>query len=345
MNSERYSSIDQLRFIAAITVAISHLIISSTGNNLKLEIISSIAVEVFFIISGFVLAPQILKITRSSKINDYKIFLVRRWYRTIPLYVLSLVLTSIILNKIFTFDFLKYLFFIQNFFVIIVNIDYFSISWSLSVEEWFYIIFPLFLILTLKATDQINTKYIIYSTISFMLIIFSLRMFLAFDENWGSGVRRIVLFRLDSIAFGFLLFFLKDKIKPFWFNQLILLLVFMILSIFLFKILKINVSQNILFSKIIFHFVVAVWGSIIVLIFYLLDKKIKNILIFNTNLFLGKMSYSIYLFHLMTIYLISPLNFSLGLNILTFLILQLIISLMLYYYFEKPILNLRPNYK
>ncbi len=345
MNSERYSSIDQLRFIAAITVAISHLIITSTGNNLKLEIISSIAVEVFFIISGFVLAPQILKITRSSKINDYKIFLVRRWYRTIPLYVLSLVLTSIILNKIFTFDFLKYLFFIQNFLVIFVNIDYFSISWSLSVEEWFYIIFPLFLILTLKTTDQINTKYIIYSTISFILIIFSLRMFLAFDENWGSGVRRIVLFRLDSIAFGFLLFFLKDKIKPFWFNQLILLLVFMILSIFLFKILKINVSQNILFSKIIFHFVVAVWGSIMVLIFYLLDKKITNILIFNTNLFLGRMSYSIYLFHLMTIYLISPLNFSLGLAILTFLILQLIISLTLYYYFEKPILNLRPNYK
>ena len=46
MNKERYSNIDQLRFLAAITVAISHLIISYHGSNLELEIISSIAVEV-----------------------------------------------------------------------------------------------------------------------------------------------------------------------------------------------------------------------------------------------------------------------------------------------------------
>ena len=345
MSTERYSSIDQLRFIAAITVAISYLIIAKTGNNIKLEIISSISVEVFFIISGFVLAPQILKITYTSKIIDYKIFLIRRWYRTVPLYVLSLVLTSIILNKLFTFDFLKYLFFIQNFFVIFVNIDYFSISWSLSVEEWFYIIFPLFLILVSKTKYKKTSKYIICSTISFILIIFFLRMLFIYDENWGSNVRRIVLFRLDSIAFGFLLFFLKNKIKPALFNELVLLIIFIISSIFLFKILETNVTQHILFYKIIFHFVVALWGSIMVLMFYLLNNKIKNMLFININFFLGKMSYSIYLFHLMTIYLISPLNFSLELNILIFLILQLTISSILYYYFEKPILNLRPNYK
>ena len=168
MNKERYSNIDQLRFLAAITVAISHLIISHHGSNLKIEIISSIAVEVFFIISGFVLASQIVKVAKSGKIKDYKVFLMRRWYRTIPLYVLSLILTSIILNKIFTVDFIKYLFFVQNFIKIIVEVDYFSISWSLSVEEWFYIIFPLFLILLSKFLKNINEKKIIISTIFFI---------------------------------------------------------------------------------------------------------------------------------------------------------------------------------
>ena len=61
MHKIRYSFIDQLRFIAAFTVAITHLIIVQKGLNVNLEIISSMSVEIFFIISGFVLAPQILK--------------------------------------------------------------------------------------------------------------------------------------------------------------------------------------------------------------------------------------------------------------------------------------------
>ena len=99
MITNRYSYIDLLRFIAAFTVAISHLFINKAGINVNLEIISSMAVEVFFIISGFVLAPQIIKLTEKKNFKEYRIFIIRRWYRTIPLYVLSLVLTSIILNK------------------------------------------------------------------------------------------------------------------------------------------------------------------------------------------------------------------------------------------------------
>ena len=254
MNKERYSNIDQLRFLAAITVAISHLIISYHGSNLKLEIISSIAVEVFFIISGFVLASQILKITKSGKIKDYKVFLMRRWYRTIPLYVLSLILTSIILNKIFTVDFIKYLFFVQNFIKILVDIDYFSISWSLSVEEWFYIIFPLFLIFLSKFLKNINEKKIIILTIVFITIIFILRLFLSGESDWGLNVRRIVLFRLDSIAYGFILFFFKDNIKSSVSNLIILFIFFFLFSLSLYKILEINASSNILFFKLIFHF-------------------------------------------------------------------------------------------
>ncbi len=344
MTNERYSSIDQLRFIAAITVALSHLFISNIGSSLRLEIISSVAVEVFFIISGFVLAPQILRIAQNSKLSDYKIFLIRRWYRTIPLYLLSLLLTSIILNKIFTFDFIKYMFFIQNILEISVNVDYFSISWSLSVEEWFYVVFPLFLILTLMIQKNPKKNQIIFSTIIFILLIFFFRIFFLDDENWGSSIRRVVLFRLDSIAFGFLLYFLKDKIKPLISNQLYLFVAFIFFSIFIFKIMEINSSQNISFFKIIFHFAVAIWGSSVVLIFYLLDKKLKNAFYIKLNLFLGRISYSTYLFHLVIIYLITPLNFSIGLSVSIFILLQLTISWTLYYFFEEPILKLRPNY-
>ena len=65
----------------------------------------------------------------------------------------------------------------------------------------------------------------------------------------------------------------------------------------------------------------------------------------NFNLYLGKISYSIYLFHLMLIYIISTLNFlSFSLLLGLFIFFQIILSTLLYHYFEKPILNSRPNY-
>ncbi len=344
MISGRYSNIDQLRFIAAFTVAITHLIISRNGYNLNLEIISSISVEVFFIISGFVLAPQILKIFESKKFDTYGIFLIRRWYRTIPLYVLSLILTSVILNKFLTYDFLKYLFFIQNFQKISVINDFFSISWSLSVEEWFYIIFPLFLLIftTYFKNTKINAIGI---TIIFISIIFIIRIIFAEYSEWGSNIRRIVLYRLDSIAYGFILFFFKDKIKEIKLNKLLVIIIFIFSSIAIFKILEFNVLNDIYLYKILFHFIVAIWGSSVVIFFYLLDEKIRNEKFVKLNLFMGKISYSIYLFHLLIIYMISLIDLSLISAFLIFFILQISISTLLYFYFEEPILKARPSYK
>ena len=87
-------------------------------------------------------------------------------------------------------------------------------------------------------------------------------------------------------------------------------------------------------------------GCLIVIFCYMLDKNFENKKITNINLFLGKISYSIYLFHLLLIYLISSLiDLNLLLSIVLFVITQISLSTLLYYYFEKPILDSRPNYK
>ena len=59
------------------------------------------------------------------------------------LYFGLILLTSIILGKLFSIDFLKYLLFIQNLLFLSISNEYFSIAWSLSVEEWFYIFFSI----------------------------------------------------------------------------------------------------------------------------------------------------------------------------------------------------------
>ena len=342
---ERYSSIDLLRFIAASSVAFTHLIILNSNSILNLEIISSISVEVFFIISGFVLAPQIMTLAKNNNFYNYKIFLIRRWYRTIPIYILSLFLTSIVLDKFFSLDFIKYLFFIQNFLFLNVKTDYFSISWSLSVEEWFYIIFPLFLIIGFRIKSFYKSINILYLSWFFIFLILLIRIFFVNEGDWGTNVRRIVIFRLDAIVFGFILYFYKDKINFNIINFTILIILFLFFSKFLFEIMKFNALQKINFYQFIFHYCVAIWGSLMVILFYLVEKLINNININKVNIFLGKISYSIYLFHLLTIYLVASLNFSLLPTIIIFIFLQITISVIIYYFFEEPILKSRPNYK
>jgi peptidoglycan/LPS O-acetylase OafA/YrhL len=109
--------------------------------------------------------------------------------------------------------------------------------------------------------------------------------------------------------------------------------------------MKINATQSINFYEIFFHYVVAIWGSLIVIIFYFLEGLIKNLKIIELNLFLGKISYSIYLFHLPIIYLISIFEWPLVLAILIYIFLQFSFSSLIYIYFEEPILKSRPNYR
>jgi peptidoglycan/LPS O-acetylase OafA/YrhL len=341
VETNRYSTIDFLRFLAASSVAISHFIMQSDGYNLNLEIISSISVEVFFIISGFVLAPQIISIAKNKKFQNYKIFIIRRWYRTIPLYVLSLLLTSIILSNLFTIDFLKYLFFLQNLFILSVKNDFFSIAWSLSVEEWFYIIFPLFLLLLFKKFNFTSKKHFTYLAYLFVILILLFRLFFSDNTDWGSNVRRVVFF-----AFGFILYLFRYSFKNKILNNLLLIMLIFATTFLTFGILKINALEQIIFYQFIFHYVVGIWGCLIVIFCYMLNKNFENKKITNINLFLGKISYSIYLFHLLLIYLISSLiDLNLLLSIVLFVIAQISLSTLLYYYFEKPILDLRPNYK
>ena len=57
----RYSLLDFYRYFAALTVCVSHFIFNY-NKSLHFEFTSILGVELFFILSGFVLAPQILKL-------------------------------------------------------------------------------------------------------------------------------------------------------------------------------------------------------------------------------------------------------------------------------------------
>ena len=138
----RVVALDLLRGLAALAVAVPHFFAYRNVFLETAETISVLAVEIFFVLSGYVLAPQILFCLEQGRARYLGVFLARRWMRTVPLYVVALLLISMLGHELGSANFWRYLCYAQNLFRQSNTSDYFAIAWSLSVEEWFYVAFP-----------------------------------------------------------------------------------------------------------------------------------------------------------------------------------------------------------
>ena len=105
VKNEHLYSLDLFRGFCGYGVAICHLH-AFLFENIFMEYLSLLFVEFFFVLSGFVLYPQLIRVI--SKKKNLIIFYKRRWIRTLPLYVVILLLVSILTGELFSKDFFKY---------------------------------------------------------------------------------------------------------------------------------------------------------------------------------------------------------------------------------------------
>jgi peptidoglycan/LPS O-acetylase OafA/YrhL len=105
----------------------------------------TLGVEIFFVLSGFLIG-QILLRDFEQGVNFKKLlhFWKRRWIRTIPVYYLVLFLKFVLAPAI-GINIIWYFLFLQN---NIYGIDFFGVSWSLVIEEWFYLLIPFGLLIS-----------------------------------------------------------------------------------------------------------------------------------------------------------------------------------------------------
>jgi len=329
MDHRKFYGLDLLRGIAGYGVAITHYLYF-VQKSINFEYYSFLFVEIFFVLSGFVLSNQLIKIYKEKK--NIKTFYVRRWFRTIPLYLVALIFYTAISNN-FNFDFFKFLFFVQKAIPNFVESDYFMVAWSLSIEEFFYIIFPIYLIIFNKTQP--------YKLAIYFIIILSLVKIIN-HENFSSDFLRTGTFlRLDSIAFGFLLSFYFTRLVNF--NKIIIFLTSILIIIF------IN-YKNIFFNNsgiftVYFIFLSQILSMFLVLIFSNIEFLIRGKIFKNICNTLATQTYSVYLFHLIIMhFLIISNNFLIN-NLVVYIVILFIVSSVIFKYFEKPILLLRPNYK
>ncbi len=329
--NKHFSSLDLFRAIAGYGVAVCHFYYY-IFDKLNFQFYSLFFVEFFFVLSGFVLYPQLIKVHENK--NNLKIFFMRRWLRTIPLYILALFCYSILFSK-FDLDTVKYLFFIQKITNNFLTNDYFSVAWSLSVEEIFYIIFPIFLII-------FNKKNFVQIIFVFLSLVYILKILYILFGNVDNEFFRVGTFiRLDAIAFGLIIrkyFFQLNKINLHIFSSIII--------IFLLNFMK-ELSLLNKYEIFVFIIIIQLFSVNIISIFIFLNRFIEKDFIKNIFSLLSKQTYAVYLFHFFPIYYLKNVNLLTNTFFMfsMYLISLFCISTLSYYLFEKPILIKRPNYR
>jgi peptidoglycan/LPS O-acetylase OafA/YrhL len=363
----RNQGLDIVRSIAILLVIICHISLvvpPPYGFNIPFKFLSMgwIGVEIFFVLSGFLIGKILIRefITEfnNEKTRPLLKFYLRRWFRTLPLYYLVLLINIIIfcflyddLKKSFFTHLISYFLFLQNFFGFASHDPYYFmlLSWSLVIEEWFYFLFPLFIILLKKIFKPLTHNIFFKFLIAFIFCINILRILsvLIFNLSFDKVMISVFL-RLDTFAIGILLayssLFLPKFYKTLAKKRFFIFSLFILISSYF---STVYFQENIFTRLIIFSILPVFIALFIAFLESLGIKKARY------AEFTSKISYSLYLTHVPLFnYVLAPIAYILlGANIkipifvmyLLFLSVVFLIAWLFYKHYEKPMMDLRES--
>lgn len=342
--------IDCLRGISVLAVILYHF---------KFDYFSGgyLGVDIFFVISGFLITSIILEeisLEKFSLINFYE----RRIRRLFPALIVVIITTSFLFEIVFLETEIKKLvvsiistiLFYANFYFQDIG-SYFSPlneqqpllhTWSLSIEEQFYLIFPIFLVLFFKKINLAFILIILFALFSISLSQFggNLKFSYPYVENHLSFFALpqfafyFTLTRIWEILVGCLLaLFLFNNKKNFENRYLVLLgYLLIVLSILFF-------DRNTLHPSIIT--LIPITGTLLVLLYSSENFNESGVfVIFNNYILLkiGLISYSLYLWHQPIYQFFNQIYFIDTNNLVKFFIifLLLILSFFSFKFIEQP---------
>ena len=225
MKGSKYPSINGLRAISILLVILSHL--GKEKHNVFKDLYAikwlnpfiyfftdgGIGVNVFFVISGFLITSLMIKEEVHSQTISLKQFYIRRTLRIFPAYFFLLAVYAII-------QLLGYIYISPSSWLTAVtytkyfnwwNDEYTDHAWSLSIEEHFYLLWPLIFLMGNKARKAIGFCLI--------LLVPIIRVITYFHPVWWIG-ELTIFYRIDTIAIGCLCALYKDellhKLRPYW---------------------------------------------------------------------------------------------------------------------------------
>ncbi|WP_391202990.1 acyltransferase family protein [Psychrobacillus sp. L4] len=323
------SDIDGLRTIAVLSVIIFHFGYLPYGY---------LGVDIFFVISGYLITKIIDRDIRNNRFS-LRYFYLRRVRRILPLVLVVTIIAMVIGFFVMLPDDFENLvqsvvatnFFSNNILQYITTGNYWDVvneykplmhTWSLGVEEQFYVLYPLIFLL-LGKKEKLR-KFVLPTIILFTLI--SIVLFIS--PVFGDASKFYLLpFRFFEIAIGgigALLF--KDKLIQ---HKLTPLSILLLLVLFIWDINWLNDNLRLILT-------------VFLTLFLLLSANEENKVLSNRIMVgIGKISFSLYLWHQLVLAyarytLIGEINIS---HIIIMLLIIFMLSIISYNYVEQPFRN------
>jgi peptidoglycan/LPS O-acetylase OafA/YrhL len=339
----RILGLDILRVIAIYFVLIAH----AGLNPFPKILLGGIGVELFFVLSGFLIGGIILRNFENYEgLSTISKFWINRWFRTLPLYYLALFI-QIVLSKKIDWGYLYYFVFLQNNFY---GIKLFVVSWSLVVEEWFYLMLPGFFIIIKYFFKKIDILGII--VIIALLLMFKF-FYVYYRLTPFSGVNGNIILRADSMMIGVLLAYIKRYISNFYnimangFVLIFSILAIIFIQYYLFIYTGMKEINSSFFIKSIYFPLQSIFIALLIPFLDSSDlinvslskfKYLRNFIVWSSIL-----SYSFYLFH-MNIYQLVEFFYK-GFGLFPIKLISLyIVSYYVYKFYEKPVTDLREKF-
>lgn len=217
MHERRNFGLDAMRATAIGLVLLSHFVTD-------LDFLGYYGVDLFFVLSGFLIGGILLKMLNTRGAFDFadlREFLKRRWYRTLPNYYLFLVI-YLGFNAVFLYHAWPHFRQIATNAVFLQNFAWpnpnwlFGHSWSLCVEEWFYLLTATTLFLTTKlfpASPGGRTWAVGLTIAIFIMGPAGLRFWIGDQFEFP---QLVVVFRLDAIMFGVFVALVRSRFPSVW---------------------------------------------------------------------------------------------------------------------------------
>lgn len=361
----RYPGLDLARSIAIALVVFSHsLWISNYYPSLIswfMRLSGTIGVEIFFVISGFLIGKIVLKLIQKDNfsLHDVFIFLKRRWFRTLPNYYFALLINLILwvaIYKEIPEKLFLYFFYLQN--ITTTSPAFFRVAWSLAVEQFCYIVGPFSLFFLIKCfPKQEKARLFVVMSLLIILIFGFVRYYfhqthvIETTFDWNEKLRKVTVYRLDAIYYGFVAYYLmqqyaiSEMLKKLFFN----LGMTMLLTLHIFIFAFITIKETPFFFNVLFLPLNSI--AICFLLPYLTTIRFQSFWFTKWVTLISVISYSVYLLHYTIIlHLLKEffpsdtlIGFPLGLYTITYWVITFVLSYLLYKYFESPMTRLRDS--
>jgi peptidoglycan/LPS O-acetylase OafA/YrhL len=330
-----YPHIDGLRAVAVLLVFLFHLDIQFFKGGY-------IGVDIFFVISGYLITKNIVGLKAKDEFS-FKNFYIRRFRRLYPSLLMVVIFTVIVACFVFSsadlervgFSAIASLLSFSNIFFWYES-GYFDVSstfkpllhtWSLSVEEQFYLLWPMSVVFLLSFGKS-RLFYFVVILLFTVLIAFISRYF---SLNFPSWSFYLLPFRLFEFSIGAMLVFLPGSIA----SSNIKTTIVTVVGVLLIAVPSVTFSEDTVFPS--YSALIPALGAALIirsgggaLTGFLFERK--------ALVFIGLISYVLYLTHWPVIVFYKYIHLS-DLSSVDRIIIVLVASslaLALHYFIEKP---------